>query len=100
MAQLPSPGELKLALGRALLGNVSRTLRAVQHSISDAAVRVRFTYERSPSEAVKELQSVAHTECATDFVDDAVVEFETAVVPVGTKVPEWGDWFFLRSDDD
>jgi hypothetical protein len=98
MTELTPTLRLRGSLLRALWGNVSRSLRAIQHTVSDGSFRVRFTCECPPSEMVKELQSVAHTACATDFIDGVVVEFETAVVPIGTKVPVWGDWFFLRNN--
>ena len=94
--------EVLLSVSRALWGQVTPELRGVAcrwtgNSAQDAAVQVKFIYERSPSELEIELVSEAESELWADFPDGHV---ECSVLPyqglLSRVLEQDEEWVYLR----
>lgn len=73
-----------LSLQQALLGMVTRDLRAVEVAIEDRRVHGRFVYDGALTEKHREIVDEVETLVIADLEDDVVVEFEA----VSVKAPE------------
>ncbi len=100
MAQ-PDDIRLRLSAQRALLTAITPSMRAVSVEVIPEQRRawVRFIFDTEPSPAEEETASVAHTEIATDFVDEWTVELEVVRTPAPGRMEHRRWLVFHRCED-
>ncbi len=69
MSDIAKPQALLLSLQRALLGDVHPQLRqaSIEADVVGHIIRLRFEYDGTPSDAAREICSLAATEIIADF---------------------------------
>lgn len=85
-----APNELRtdalLSVQRALLGMVTRDLRAVEVAIDNRNISGRFVYDGVLTEEHRAIVGEAETLVIGDMDDDVKVEFEAVSAPVPEQV--------------
>lgn len=86
---------------RALLGNVTPNLRALDVLIKDEKnLELIFYYDKELSEIEEELPSLTETELASDFPEpDYHVTGVVKVLPYPARVPQNGFLVYLRYEE-
>lgn len=85
------PARVALAVNRALWGEVSAHVRAVQYRLRGHAIDLRFVFDQEPGEEEHDSVSCAGAELAADFSDAQVFE-DTRVVPGDAPLTFEPDW--------
>lgn len=85
---------------KALLGNITKNLRAVDVLINDGKnLKLFFYYDKEISEFEEEFPSLTETEVASDFPEpDYHVTGVVKVLPYPNRIPQQGFLAYLRQE--
>src|SRR4051794_10242135 len=94
--------ELRLSVQRALLTHVTPPLRAVSADIDPGRrlIRLRFIFEATPSDSMREAASCAATEVIADYVDGWAFEDEYPVIPPPARMEHLRLLMYHRCEDE
>jgi len=101
MDELSLVVQMKLSAQRALLGQVTPSLRSVSMCWDEAntVIRVRYIFDGAPSDSVKDAALCEGTQIIADFPSPWTIDEEFVNTPYPEKM-EHLDWLvFLRCED-
>ncbi|WP_422403355.1 hypothetical protein [Pseudomonas sp. GZD-209] len=88
----------RLSLQRALLGEVSKKLRAVVFSVSGEALDIRFYFDGEVEERDIESASCVETEVLADYEESFKVCARTFRLDAPEPIDDDGIWVFRRNE--
>lgn len=88
----------RLSIQRALLGQVSSSLRAVVFSIEGRDIEVRFYFDGDISEDDKESASCVETEIISDYGEDDIVVVKCIRLDYPEIINDGGIWVYQRRE--
>jgi len=89
---------VRLSIQRALLGEVSGTLRAVIFSVSGLLLNIRFYFDGEIDDDDFESASCVETEVLADYEDDWTVVVECLRLDAPKPILDQGVWVFRRRE--
>ncbi|MDF2549554.1 MAG: hypothetical protein K0S07_621 [Chlamydiales bacterium] len=91
-------GDILCSIQRALLGNVTPNLRAVNVKLKgEHAIELIFYYDEQPDEDEEELANLTDTEFMADFPSpEFSTGFKVLTIPYPQKIPDEGRCVYLR----
>jgi hypothetical protein len=90
--------DVALGLQRALLGEVSASLRAVGFELRGRTVEVKFYFDIPPTDDDRETASTVITELTADLPPDARVDSTVSEMTGSERMPGGLVWVFRRRD--
>ncbi|KTB69313.1 hypothetical protein AO068_25795 [Pseudomonas sp. ICMP 3272] len=88
----------RLNIQRALLGEVSRNLRAVIFSVSGLFLNIRFYFDGEIDDDNFESASCVETEVLADYEDNWTVSVECLRLDASDPILDQGVWVFKRRE--
>lgn len=89
---------IRLSAQRALLGQVTPSLRAVSVDVGERKVYFRCIFDGNPTEYVRELLSVAATEIIADFQEPYMIEEEYLSIEEPNEMKHLKHLIYLRHE--
>jgi hypothetical protein len=102
MIPVDSDAHLKLSVQRALLGNVTTSLRSVSADLDGDGKQIylRFIFERVPDPSDRDAVFECGAEVIADYPEDWTLKEEIIVCPPPKRMKQRQAVVFLRQDHD
>lgn len=88
--------DVALALQKALLGEVTSSLRGVAVEIVASEVGLVFYYDGPITDDQRESADLVHTEAVADLSEDVTLNYDVARVDSPRRLPDHSFWVFRR----